>query len=236
MGARTKSLPARRVTIVAEERGDIHAEPGTHAWAVAVRDQINLAIKDTSSRATFIKSLVELLKQHQGYKSLTGKDGKPFASFEAFCLAPSPYGLGHRPEELNAIILARWAAQHHAETPKPLMLADEVAHLAVSVREKKRNDPDYHYNHNNNDRVKTQGTSSDYLTARIARDRPDILERMKAGEFRSVRQAAIEAGIINPRKRITIAVDPELAAGQIQRHFEPEQITALVVLLGGQNA
>ncbi len=31
---------------------------------------------------------------------------------------------------------------------------------------------------------------------RIARDRPDILERMKAGEFAFVRQAAIAAGII----------------------------------------
>lgn len=40
------------------------------------------------------------------------------------------------------------------------------------------------------------GTSSDYLTARIARDHPDILNRMKAGEFKSVRSAAIEAGII----------------------------------------
>jgi hypothetical protein len=32
------------------------------------------------------------------------------------------------------------------------------------------------------------GSSADYLTARIARDRPDILERMKAGEFSSVRK------------------------------------------------
>ena len=30
-------------------------------------------------------------------------------------------------------------------------------------------------------------TNADYLTARIARDRPDILERMKAGEYPSVR-------------------------------------------------
>jgi hypothetical protein len=41
-------------------------------------------------------------------------------------------------------------------------------------------------------------TNVGYLTARIARDRPDILERMKAGEFRSVRQAALEAGIVKP--------------------------------------
>jgi len=40
------------------------------------------------------------------------------------------------------------------------------------------------------------GNRSDYLVARIARDRPDILERMKAGEFTSIREAAREAGII----------------------------------------
>ncbi len=40
------------------------------------------------------------------------------------------------------------------------------------------------------------GNRSQYLVNRIARDRPDILARMKAGEFASVRQAAIAAGII----------------------------------------
>src|SRR5262244_3649399 len=40
------------------------------------------------------------------------------------------------------------------------------------------------------------GNRSAYLVARIARDRPDRLERMKAGEFTSVREAAREAGII----------------------------------------
>jgi hypothetical protein len=39
-------------------------------------------------------------------------------------------------------------------------------------------------------------TSADYLTARIKRDRPDIAERMQRGEFRSVRAAAIEAGLV----------------------------------------
>ncbi len=40
------------------------------------------------------------------------------------------------------------------------------------------------------------GNRSQYLVNRIARDRPDILERVKAGEFAYVRQAAIAAGII----------------------------------------
>jgi hypothetical protein len=41
-----------------------------------------------------------------------------------------------------------------------------------------------------------QGNSATYLSRRIARDRPDILQRMKDGEFPSVRAAAIEAGIV----------------------------------------
>ena len=39
-------------------------------------------------------------------------------------------------------------------------------------------------------------TNAPYLTRRIKRDRPDIAERMIAGEFTSVRAAAIGAGII----------------------------------------
>lgn len=73
------------------------------------------------------------------------------------------------------------------------------------------------------------GSRADYLTARIARDRPDILERMKAGEYRSVRQAALEAGIVKPY--LQIPYDPERAARAIRRHFTPDQIAALVDLL-----
>lgn len=55
------------------------------------------------------------------------------------------------------------------------------------------------------------GTSADYLTARIARDRPDILEDMKQGKYRSVRQAAIEAGIVTPSTRYSLPDDPQAA-------------------------
>jgi len=40
------------------------------------------------------------------------------------------------------------------------------------------------------------GNSATYLTRRIARDFPEILNRMKSGEFKSVRAAAKEAGIV----------------------------------------
>lgn len=40
------------------------------------------------------------------------------------------------------------------------------------------------------------GTSAAYLTARLKRDHDDIFQRLAAGEFASVRQAAIAAGIV----------------------------------------
>jgi hypothetical protein len=47
------------------------------------------------------------------------------------------------------------------------------------------------------------GNWSDYLVARIARDRPDILEQMQTGEFTSVREAAREAGIMKNVSLVT---------------------------------
>ena len=68
------------------------------------------------------------------------------------------------------------------------------------------------------------GSSADYLTARIARDRPDILERMKAGEFSSVRQAAKEAGIVN--ERLSVPADPIRAAQYLKRRFTKTEFDA----------
>jgi hypothetical protein len=41
-----------------------------------------------------------------------------------------------------------------------------------------------------------------YYTARIAQERPEILQRMLAGEYTSVRRAAIDAGIVREPTRV----------------------------------
>jgi hypothetical protein len=53
------------------------------------------------------------------------------------------------------------------------------------------------------------GNGAGYLTSRIARDRPDVLERQRAGEFRSVQESARAAGIVptpNPEDRALLAL------------------------------
>ena len=86
----------------------------------------------------------------------------------------------------------------------------------------------------NNTFIQRGSTNADYLTARIARDRPDILDKLqaaqieqristqveigvipakhlvpliKAGEYTSVRSAALDAGIVKPRISIPTEVN-----------------------------
>jgi hypothetical protein len=80
-----------------------------------------------------------------------------------------------------------------------------------------------------NANIKASDNNADYLTARIARDRPDILERMKGGEYASVRQAALEAGIV--RKRVSIAPTVEGSVGAMRKYLATDEIAAVVANL-----
>ena len=78
-----------------------------------------------------------------------------------------------------------------------LLAADYLAKVATPLNPNGTNQHSEKVGLDNNQTLKG-GTDPEYLTSRIARDRPDILERMKQGEFRSVRAAGIEAGVTGP--------------------------------------
>jgi hypothetical protein len=72
------------------------------------------------------------------------------------------------------------------------------------------------------------------LAGRIARDHPEILARMKTGEFRSVRAAALEAGIVKPTA--IVRTDDVCAAARILRkHLSAVQCAELARLLTEDN-
>jgi hypothetical protein len=77
---------------------------------------------------------------------------------------------------------------------------------------------------------KERGTSADYLASRIARDRPEVLERMKAGEFSSVRAAAREAGLVKERWSVP-AWSIDRMATYLRERLTPEQLAALIEAL-----
>ena len=74
------------------------------------------------------------------------------------------------------------------------------------------------------------GTRPDYLTVRIARERPDVWERMKQGEFTSTRAAALEAGITlpTPRRKMTLTGNLDRVSEALREHYTAEQIQDLV--------
>jgi hypothetical protein len=71
------------------------------------------------------------------------------------------------------------------------------------------------------------GTGAAYLAARLARDRPDVLTRLEAGAFGSVRAAALEAGIVRPTG-IIYTDKPADAARKLRRWFKGPRLEILV--------
>jgi DNA-binding NarL/FixJ family response regulator len=85
----------------------------------------------------------------------------------------------------------------------------------------------YHGNinvYNTNDSPPERGNTSEYLAARLARDNPDILERVKAGEFPSMRAAAVAAGIVKARQSfsMTASTTPEAFGNTLLQKLDPE--------------
>ena len=65
-----------------------------------------------------------------------------------------------------------------------------------------------------------QKNDAHYLTARIARDHPEILERMQRGEFTSVAAAARAAGIYTDQpKRISVTPDKSRMAKSLLQFY-----------------
>jgi hypothetical protein len=94
-----------------------------------------------------------------------------------------PLGLGRSPQDLAAIV---------QEARDPKTIAEKAVPLAEHGGDRKSEEIQV----DNINLKSTGGTSSEYLTARIARDNPAILEKMKAGEYPSVRAAARAAGVL----------------------------------------
>jgi hypothetical protein len=157
------------------EPGDLTAAPGSREWAIAVRLELQSGIRETKSDAASVLSWRRLFEKHAGYRVLPDADGQPFQSYRAFCEAQPPRGLGYDPDVLAQILEERKTAQQRATTAAPMRLPGRPPSEnkgSVSTFSGKRD--------------------ADYLAARIKRDHPAIHERMKAGDYPSVRAAAID--------------------------------------------
>jgi hypothetical protein len=74
------------------------------------------------------------------------------------------------------------------------------------------------------------GTSAEYLTRRIVRDHPEIAEKMRNGEYKSVRAAALDAKIVHPTTTIRTDNAASIVA-TLRRQLDPEILAMVTKLL-----
>ncbi len=77
----------------------------------------------------------------------------------------------------------------------------------------------------------TRGNARDYLLYRLFQDYYPVFERWERGEFRSVKAAAREAGIVDavptPVRRVALGADIGRLASALSDHYSPDQFAEL---------
>lgn len=190
------------------EVGDPSAPPGSRPWAVAVREDIWSEYRDRESASEHLAVNVSGFLRHEGWKALVDRKGRPFASWEAFCRAPRPFGLGLPPEELAVEVERR--AKLRAGPGRPKKGEGNAANSGVPLH---------------------HGTDVRSTLARLERDAPELAAEVIAGA-KSANAAAIEAGFRT--RTITVPIDPARAARALVKHFDSGQLRELVYAITRQ--
>jgi hypothetical protein len=172
-----------------DDIGNPDAPYGSREWCSAMRLHIQNGIDEAKSRVSHIRFSLKSTRDEAHFVSLQDKDGNKFSSWEDFCQYPRPWGLGFSVEVANAIIEER-----NGDRLISCVAADTMARAQPARA---------HGGDRKSEKVKDQdsdttliGRGADYLAARIKRDHPDIAQAVERGEYRSMRQAALAAGIV----------------------------------------
>ena len=196
-----------------DELGDPDAPIGSRLWSLWVANEIRKTVYNKQQADQRLKWLVESFKEHQGFQSIG------FLSWEEFC--------------------ERKLQKPADEVDKALTPVQQQAMEAKTLNGHggdRRSEP-VKQGDNYNLEIEQRGTDAEYLTARIARDRPDILDDMKAGKYRSVRAAAIDAGIVKPVQRFSLPDTPEAAgkylAGRVDVQWVIDMVDSYYRHIGG---
>jgi len=193
MADRLKDMtPRERAHIGPRTLKDVNSEE--YAWQTTAYLKTLYGFKE-ASLDRWIAALEEA-EQHRIYDLIPPE--KPYGSMDALLVAE----IGETAKTSTAVVMTR------AQQPATLF---DVGRPTVEEQTNKGDDITF---------ISDRGTAADYLTARIARDHPDILSRMKAGEYKSVRAAATAAGLV--KQRVSIPLDPDRAASILVRRFKQE--------------
>ena len=79
--------------------------------------------------------------------------------------------------------------------------------------------------------IEDRGNSQDYLLRRIKTEAPELLDSIGKGKaHKSARSAAIAAGILKPKKQITLGDDPAKIAAKLL-DYDPDLAKAIARLI-----
>lgn len=92
------SLPARFLVRL------LSAPEGSLDWAVGIRIEIQDCASRPESDQAYVARCLKLLLRTKGWRLLKTAAGTPFRSFEDFCHAARPFGLGLTKAEVKAVL------------------------------------------------------------------------------------------------------------------------------------
>ena len=139
---------------------------------------------------TFPKAIERIISERL-WEQRTDRNGEPFKSFEAFVTHRLWHGL-----EIKSISKLLDFVQ---EDPKVVKMVEGEVEESPSKSDAMAGNKNASKQENSFDNIKTEyetGTSATYLLKRLKRDAPEMAEAYIQGEYKSVRQAAIAAGIV----------------------------------------
>ena len=167
---------------------DPRAPRGSRKWANAQRVLIQSAL---ASEDMHVEGTIAIWRDLIEERAWTKMD-PPVESFEEFRLEPYPLGLGPDPEN------PRWDWKTIEPTVKLLVkeAGYEWALLTRPSGETPRSGEIGRNRRSDRTANKHRGETVTYLVRRIERDAPKVFAQLEAGEFPSVRAAAIAAGIV----------------------------------------
>jgi hypothetical protein len=156
--------------------------PGTPEWAERASNRLQIATRSVSKHtAHHLRKQLDLIFEAKPWEYWPRS--RPFKTPEDYCVNVTGYSWN--------VLIATVADLLKDGTFRRRMLAENAR---TQIQSRGPGNP-----HNSkplyNNELK-QGTGSAYLLRRIAREKPRILARYEAGEFKSVRAAAVAAGII----------------------------------------
>jgi hypothetical protein len=181
-----------------DELGDCAAPKGSKPWAVFVRNELNSVLREAEGSSDTAKVYFHAIRETEAWKVLDDAKGQPFMSFELFCTHRRPQGLGYEIGHIERIIHER-SEREVAGAIRAAQASGPHGNLPGEMNSRNRVDVV-------NPAPTKGGNSQSYLASRLKRDRPDIAARVEAGEFKSMRAAAVEAGIIKVKPPLEIAL------------------------------